>query len=180
MMEPSYFQIQYFVVGREPTAQAKMHRCLEEIKQRRNSIDNAKLEIEEQEDVIALCEIRMRNPDCPKVEEDVYKRRLQRKMDSTMKQIKDLRDRISVWSDEIGFLDKMYKDIAKKVELKDWNDYDVQLEYWNEKLGQEIRQRLLLNAPVDIELIKTVLALPDSAPVKKCLPVQKCINKGEL
>jgi len=36
-------------------------------------------------------------------------------------------------------------------------------------MSQEIKSRLLLNAPVDIEVIKTAMALPDQAPIKRQL-----------
>jgi len=66
-------------------------------------------------------------------------------------------------------LKDLYFQIESVVPLKPWDDYEVQLEYWSEKMSQEIKSRLIMNAPVDIEVIKTAMALPDQSPIKKQL-----------
>ena len=53
----SFFQLKYFVVGKEPTMQAKMWRCLTELKTRKEAIDIINLEIEETKDTIELLNI---------------------------------------------------------------------------------------------------------------------------
>ena len=42
----SYFQLKYFLIGKEPTNQAKMWQCLRELKTRRQSLKAISLEIE--------------------------------------------------------------------------------------------------------------------------------------
>ena len=43
----SYFQLKYFLIGKEPTLQSKMWQCLRELKTRNESITNMDLELEE-------------------------------------------------------------------------------------------------------------------------------------
>ncbi len=168
---PSFFQLHFFVIGKEPTLQSKMHKCLEEIGQRHAAIQNVELEIEELNDVIELHQLDIKRADrrFQAEEREIRIRQINRKIKSTVTHIQTLKDKIDAWQDEIKFLSGLFEQIADKVDLKNWNDYDVQLEYWNEKMAQEIRQRLIMNVPVDIELIKTTLSLPDSAPIKQHL-----------
>ncbi len=51
-------------------------------------------------------------------------------------------------------------------ELKDFDDLDAQKDYWNHKLGEEINLRILMHQPIDTELAKTVLALPEDISIK--------------
>ncbi len=164
---PTFFQLNFFVIGKEPTLQAKMHKCLQEIKERRNSIKSVELEIDELQDVNSLFEL---DKSKQKNEEGIIRvRQIDRKIQANKAQIENLKGKIHSWTEEIKFLKHLYDQIEIKVPLKSWDDYDVQLEYWSEKMAQEIRSRLLLNAPVDIEVIKTAMALPDQAPIKKQL-----------
>lgn len=166
----SHFQLCYFVIGKEPTNQAKMHRCLEEIKDRQNTISGIEMEIEELNDVIELYRIDIKKKSLLDTEEkEIRIRQVQRKIKSNLNHVESLKEKIKIWESEIKFLNEMLEQISKKTSLRNWNDYDVQLEYWSEKMAQEIRQRLILNAPVDIEVIKTTLSLPDSAPIKQQL-----------
>ena len=42
-----------------------------------------------------------------------------------------------------------------------------QIEYWNEKISQDLNLRMLLGKPLDIEMVKTALALNEKAPIKQ-------------
>ena len=50
----SYFQLKYFVVGKEPTTQSKMWRCVKELGARKESLDAIDAEILETQDNIEL------------------------------------------------------------------------------------------------------------------------------
>jgi translation elongation factor EF-G len=52
----SYFQLKYFLIGKEPTNQAKMWQCLRELKIRKESLSSLALEVEENKDNIELLE----------------------------------------------------------------------------------------------------------------------------
>lgn len=168
---PTFFQLNFFVIGKEPTLQAKMHRCLQEIKERRNAIKSVELEIDELQDVNSLhaLDLKRANKRFQAEEREIRSRQIKRKMTANETQIETLRGKVEAWTEEIKFLKNLYDQMAEHVELKSWDDYDVQLEYWSEKMSQEIKSRLVLNAPVDIEVIKTAMALPDQAPIKRQL-----------
>jgi hypothetical protein len=166
----TFFQLAHFVVGKEPTAQARMHRCLEEVRDRRKSVSALMLQIDETNDQNKLLDIEMERLDAlPLRERSIRERQLQRKVQANHRQLDELISRLATLQEEEVFLKQLYEETAKTTELKPWGDYGVQLEYWNAKLAQEIEQRLILNAPVDMEVIKTALALPEQAPIKQSL-----------
>ena len=53
----SYFQLKYFLIGKEPTYQSKMWQCLRELKTRYDSLEAIDLEREEVKDKIELLDI---------------------------------------------------------------------------------------------------------------------------
>lgn len=168
---PTFFQLNFFVIGKEPTNQAKMHKCLQEIKERTNTIKSVELEIAEVQDNIALLELDIKFLEKSKTKEQdqIHIRQIKRKISANMSHLEALQSKIETWHAEINFLKHLFDQIAKVIPLKPWDDYEVQLEYWNEKMTQEIRSRLIMNAPVDIEVIKTAMSLPDAAPIKQQL-----------
>jgi hypothetical protein len=56
---PSLFQMQCFVLQKEPTIQGKLHQCLLELKSRDASLESIELEIEEQQDRLEVIDIDM-------------------------------------------------------------------------------------------------------------------------
>ena len=72
-------------------------------------------------------------------------------------------------------IDKSYVNVKLKELFKKYNpenkiidieDKKNQLDYWNEKLDQELGLTSLLGHPLSMELVRSVLALPNEAPVK--------------
>ena len=51
--------------------------------------------------------------------------------------------------------------------LKPFDDLESQKEYWNERLSQDLNMKVLLQHPLDNELVKTILALDNEMPIKK-------------
>jgi chromosome segregation ATPase len=145
MGSPTFFQLNYFVIGKEPTPQSKMHKCIEEIRDRYKAIKNIKFEIDELKDQV------------------------DRKIDSNIEQIEFLKSKIDSYEKEIKFLKELFDQINERVPLKPWDDYNVQLEYWNAKMTQEINTRAIMGLPADLETIKLIAALPDQMPIKKQL-----------
>jgi hypothetical protein len=165
---PTFFQLTYFVVGQEPTAQAKMRRCLDEMKSRRNMVKAANLEIEETNDINALHRLGIEKTDDDQ-EGIIRIKQLKRKITSNDHHIKDLEGKVKAWLIEIDFLRECYEKIALQELPKPWNDHDVQLEYWNAKLTKDIKSKILLQNGVDIMTLETALALPNNAPIKQQL-----------
>lgn len=167
---PTFFQLQFFVIGKEPTNQAKLHKCIQEINDRKRSMRNVELEIEELLDINTLHNMDIdRLKTVTAIEKDIKIRQIERKIKANELQIESLKKNKENWEEEIKFIQSMYDQISTKEQLKPWNNYDVQLEYWSEKIANEIKSRILMNSPVDIEVIKTAMSLPDQAPIKKQL-----------
>ena len=53
----SYFQLKYFLIGKEPTNQAKMWQCLRELKARQEILNSVDLQLEEEKDNLEIYNI---------------------------------------------------------------------------------------------------------------------------
>lgn len=161
------FQLSFFMLGREPTIQAKLHRCISELQTRKKSLESAYMELEEIADRIRLLEISIDEIGEMSVEKkEILTRQIHRRIKQDRMLETDVKARIKGLEEETVFFLEAYKTISEKEPLKNWDDTEVQLEYWNEKYYREIRDRMLLQMPIDLEIIRSVLALPDDTKVK--------------
>ena len=164
--ETSFFQIACFLIGQEPTDQAKLHKCIHEISGRVKSIKSVELELAEIADLAELQSLEMEKLD-NSTEGIIKKRMMLRKIHSHLDQMRRLEEKKESWEKEIDYLYQLYKAVSLIEPLKPWGDYSVQMEYWSAKFRNEIKTRSLLNMPIDLETIKAVLALPEEASVKQ-------------
>lgn len=169
-LKHSYFQLEYFVIGNEPTNQSKIRQCIIEIRSRKTDIDNINLELEELQDKKILLELQLDNiKENKKVkakEKEVRVRMTNRKIQSIDNKIIELEEVQRNKVDECNFLASLFKHLIKIEPIREWEDPDVQKEYWDAKLLHEFRIRLLLGNNIDTELAKTIMALPDDTKVK--------------
>lgn len=179
----SFFQLQHFVVNKEPTTQSRMWQCIRELRMRREAIEKIQFEIEETKDNLQLAELEIRkieigwnitrdNSEMGKLgreSDEIKKRQFQRRKDVTARSLEDLRKRLLEQMEEAQFFTKSLEALQKIEELKPFDDPQSQREYWNERLTQELNVRLLLKQPIDAELAKTIFALNEDAPIKKQL-----------
>lgn len=174
----SYFQMKYFIVNKEPTLQSKMWQCLREIKVRKEALENIQRELDDSDDrreliLIEIEKISFRNPgdDMPlelaEREKAIEIRRLKRQLKALDDSVQQLKRRLKETEEEAHFFCSSFRQLEQIEPLKPYDSLEVQTEYWNEKLSQEMNLRMMLHAPIDIELVKTVLALNDNAPIKK-------------
>jgi len=171
----SYFQLKYFVIGKEPTHQARMWQCLRELKSRRESLTALDMEIADAHDNIELLNIQVEehiSQDAGKTENDkrryqIMFRKLKRQVTAAQHNLCQLEDRKKWLLQEARFFLESYKNLEKLEPLKAYDDIEVQKQYWGEKLANKINLKMLLQSPLDMELIETVIALPDDIPVKK-------------
>jgi len=163
----SYFQLQYFIIGKEPTIQAKLWRCVRELKTRKETIAAIKLEIDDINDDLELINIKIQDMSViSTLRDEIKKRKLARKKTGLSNRLENLNDRLKNISEEAEFLIRAYQALEKKESIKPYDDLNSQKQYWDEKLGQEFNLRMLLGMPMDLELIKTILALSSDSPVK--------------
>jgi len=181
----SYFQLKYFIIGKEPTHQSKLWQCLRELKSRHESIRAIILELDDVNDKLSLLDIeedrlqlKKSEPistacfeqQCQELERreyDIKIRRLKRQRAALVENALQLRERLKNNEEEARFFIQAFEALERKEKLKPYDDLEAQKEYWNARLTQDINMRVLLQNPVDVELMKTVLALNNDAPIKQ-------------
>ena len=174
----SFFQLQFFVIGKEPTLQSKLWRCVKELQARKESLDSLNLEIEDVKDKIILLELEQLENSFTQIDgvelSEITKKKKEIKVRSCERHAKSLRKTINTLEkkkkhveEEASFFVSAYKELSKFEAIKSYDDENSQLEYWNEKLSQELGLRGLIRQPLDIDLVKTILAMDDKAPIKK-------------
>jgi hypothetical protein len=189
----SYFQLKHFIVGQEPTHQARMWQCLRELKNRRDSVAAIKMEVDDTNDKLALLDIEEQRikvyiHDCdippsqyvPNTDEaksklndlniaehEIKLRRLDRQRLSLKESLSQLKTKQKNNLEECAFFVQAFEGLEKIAPLKPFDDLESQKEYWNTRLTEEINMRMILHQPLDIELMKTVLALHNDSPIKK-------------
>jgi len=177
----SYFQLRYFVIGKEPTNQSKMWQCLREIKTRKESLDSIELEVQEQIDALELKEIeekvlRMESPmassnlevsELRGKEKEIKLRKVKRQKKAAKSNIIQLLSRKKYIEEELSFFLEMFKALEKTEPLKDLDDLEAQKAYWSEKLAQKLNMKMLLGGQLESELVETIVALPDDMEIKK-------------
>ncbi len=156
----TFFQLNFFILGKEPTHQAKMKKCVDELKIRKKSVDAMLLEIDELNDKNELLEI-------TETKNEIEKRMKQRRILNNNRQIDNLLESMKSQKEEIDFFLEAFNKLSEKEAMKPWDDMEVQLEYWNAKLTEEINTRLSAGLPIDTETMRTILALPNDLPIKK-------------
>jgi hypothetical protein len=171
----SYFQLKYFLLGKEPTNQAKLWQSLRELKNRYDSLMAINLEIEESKDNIELLNIHTKRIK-QKIEKSINDkqqilqiklRKLERRQKSAQHGINQLLEKKKWLTEESRFFLEFFKNLRKVEELKPFDDLESQKQYWGEKLMRKINLKSLLQSSPDVDLIETALALPDDIPFKK-------------
>jgi hypothetical protein len=172
----SYFQLKYFLIGKEPTNQAKMWQCLRELKLRKDNLKNLLLQIEEEKDKLELHEIniiklnKLKDQEIDEItakELVVKQRQLNRAVEGVKNTILDLQEKQRFIEEECEFFLQTYNNIEKIEPIKNFDDIDAQKEYWGTKLLEKMNLKILLENNIDIELVETVLSLPDDIPIKQ-------------
>lgn len=165
---PSYFQLRHFVLGKEPTTQAKLKRCVEELRTRNNDIFSIKNEINACHDKISLLN---------KGEKDEIKKRMVvRQAEAIERQIYKLQTMLQEKFEECQFFVNAYNELIRIEPHKPWDDPDVQLEYWEAKLGEDVRRRMQYGLPLDMEVIRTILSLPKGSGLRQLMLEKKAIS----
>ena len=175
----SYFQLKYFIVGKEPTAQAKIWQCLREMKARRDALEAIILEREETNDKIELAELRIERlktyssnfgidaPEIDQKEREIRVRQSKRKLVSLKKALTDLEVRQKDTEEEAAFFLQAFGDLVKTNGVKDYDDVAAQKEYWTARFSNEMNLKFMLENRIDGEMAKAILSMPDEAVVKQ-------------
>jgi len=149
------FQLNFFVLGKEPTHQAKLKRCVDELRSRQSTLESMKMEMDDLRDKNLLLE-------ASKPQEEIAARMVERKVYANNKMIAELASKVRNTEEEMLFFVDAFERLNEVEAMKSWDDVDVQTQYWSAKLTEEVNHRLMMRLPIDVEIIKTALSLPDS------------------
>lgn len=179
----SFFQIEKFIIGKEPTVHAQLWQIIREIQARTETFDSLQRQLEDAEDNLELIDLRIERSnreikilsnqedemiDLEIQEREINIKKLQREKKSLVRSASKVRHKFKSLIEELSFLVVGYeKIVATHGEIKPFDDDESQREVWNEKLLEEFNLRVILQRPLDPEFVKTVMCLGDEAPVKQ-------------
>lgn len=179
----TFFQLEKFVIGKEPTAQSQLWQIVREMQARLETVDSYRKQLEDAEDTLELfdikierhnrnlrlqCEFPQSDHDLNLQECEINIRKLQRDKDSLILSAIKVKKKLKCVLEELAFLMAGYeKIVANHGEAKSLDDDEAQREMWNEKLLEEFNLRVVLQRPLEPEFVRTVLCLGDDAPVKQ-------------
>ena len=176
------FQIEHFIIGKESSFYGRIWQCLRELQQRYETIQAVDCELLDIEDNIKLEEIELKklqiknkNYESPisqelaelkKQKKEIILRKQTRKVDSYKKSLDKTRQRRMEVLAECRKFIEVFKTLINEKSFVDINDPQAQLEFWNAKFGSELNLHAMLNHPMNAELVKSVLALPNESNIK--------------
>jgi hypothetical protein len=170
----TFYQLKHFVLGKELTTQAKLQKCLREIDARVSAMKSMNLGIEEAEDDIKMLDLKMAILEKKKEKNDLHreyksiqKRKLNRKKTALMDSVRDMTKKLRETEEETNFFMAAYEQLEKIEPLKRHDDPESNAEFWNENFAQELQLRLLLQKPLDLELVKCILAMDNESATRK-------------
>ena len=177
----TFFQIEKFIIGKEPTHQGQLWQIIRELRSRQESVESILSDMEQAEDDLELFDLKVEraNREIKRLSEsegndldikelELAIRKLQREKTALEKSAEKARLQLKYTLEEVSFLVSGYERVLKEVgKVKSVDDAQAQAELWNEKLLEQFNLRILLRNPIDSELVRTIMALDDTTPVKK-------------
>lgn len=186
----SYFQLKYFLIGKEPTMQSKMWQCLRELKTRRETLRSIKLEVDDLKDKLELLDIKskrielaLKNAEMDELsrrENEIELRRVERQKASLLESHAAIQEREKWTLEESRFFLETFKNLEKIEPLKHYDDLESQKQYWAARLSQKLNLKLLSKQAMDTELVETIMALPDDMEIKKQVVNTLSLKQQEL
>jgi hypothetical protein len=170
----TFYQLKHFILGKELTTQAKLQKCLREIDARRSSLKSMNLGIEEAEDEGKIIDLKTTALEKKKAKNEldreyksIQKRKLARKKDSLLDSIHEMKKKLKETEEEMSFFMSAYQQLEKIEPLRRYDDPESNAQFWNENFAQELQLRILLQKPLDLELVKCILALDDQSSTRR-------------
>lgn len=182
----SFFQIEKFIIGTQPTAQAQLWAIVRELDSRKEQIQAIEKDLLDAEDNLELISINMEKidreirilskiteTDNPFVdlnirEKEINIKKLEREKKSLISASQKLNKKLKCIFEEVNCFILGYEKITNICgPIKPVDDPEAQKEMWNEKFLEEFNLRIILNKPFDTEFVKHVLYMDDKSTVKK-------------
>jgi len=163
----SDFQIEKFIIGKELTPSAKAWQCVRELKTRYESLVNLEMEIGNVLDDIEIKKIEIEEEKLKDSKKTPFVvRKMQRYLKNLENNYTRLLENKKNYEDECKKILELFDEINAKNHIKKWNDDTAQLEYFENKLGNEFNLDFLLGNPVNKELVRSILQLDNSSKLK--------------
>lgn len=170
----TFYQLKHFVLGKEVTTQAKMWKCLRELEARLVSAKSMKKGIEDAEDDCRMLEIKMEALEKKKTKgrlhreyRGIQRRKMERQRGGLLESICEMRRRLEETEEEMGFFLGAYRQMEAMEPLRDHDDPESNARYWDQNFSQELQLRLMLQRPLDLELVKSILALDEGSESRR-------------
>lgn len=170
----TFFQLKHFVLGKELTTQAKLQKCVREMDARRKSLKSMILGLEDALDEAEILRLKRASLEkkkpkntLDKKHSEIQNRRLGRKLEMLLDSIEEMRLKIRETEEETEFFIRAFEQLEAIEPLKRYDDPEANAEFWNENFTQDLRLRLMLQKPIDLELVKCILALDPESPVRQ-------------
>lgn len=173
----TFFQLKHFVLGKELTTQGKLQKCVKELESRVEAMESIKLSIEEAQDDMELLSLKIKSlevknkknglPDpLHRKYKEIQIRKLERKKKLLSNSLDNLKNKYKEAEEEASFFLGAFRQLEAIEPLRDYDDAESNQRFWNENFGQELKLRLLLQKPLDLELVKSILALNKESPIR--------------
>lgn len=172
----SYYQLKYFMLGKEPTTQSQLWQCLRQLQCKKETIENINLQIADTKDDLELLSIEKEkleeqaisvSNDLHKRELAVKARKLKRREESLLCNINKLDKKRMFEIEESRFYVQAFEALQEIETLKDYDDFDAQSEYWEAVVREDINLRIITGQAVSPEMLKTAMALHDGSSIKQ-------------
>lgn len=170
----TFYQLKHFVLGKEVTTQAKMWKCIRELEARVGSAKSILNGIEEAEDDLKIMDIRAQVLEKKKSKsplhreyKEIKRRKLDRRRMALEESVADMRKRLSEVEEEMRFFLGAYRQMEAIEPLRPHDDPEANAEYWNQNFSQELQLRMMLHRPLDLELVKCILAMHEGSEVRR-------------
>lgn len=173
------FQIEHFMLGKETSTNGKLWQCIRELGSRKENLTAVNLEIDETRDNLELANLKLEYfKNKPTFHKNVVLEKLANKKKEILirkheRRIKNLESAlVKVYERKTAILSECEKIIEvfnkhnpdnKPIDIDDEKN---QLEYWNSRLMEEINLSAMCGVAPSVELIKSVLAMPNDSQVK--------------
>lgn len=185
------FQIEHFMIGKESSKNGKIWQCVRELGSRKENLDSLQLEQEQTQDNLELAKIKLdiikartvfnknfQIENLNKRKKEILIRKQERTIKNIEKSLEKLKERKLSILLECKKIIEVFNHYNPQNKVIDIDDKDNQLEYWNSKFLEEINLSAMLGLPVGVEIVKSVLALPENSQVKNQL-VNAMVNNGK-
>jgi hypothetical protein len=170
------FQIEKFIIAKEPTIQGQLWQIVREVRARYESLEAMELQLKDMEDDAAIIDIRIVrlhgktfSDELQNKEKEIRIRKLERSRTSLSASREKLMLKMRYVMEELRIFVHAFDHLSKTEKMKPLDDVQSQRQYWNEKFAEELNLRLLLNGRLDAELVRSVMVFDDAMPVKKQL-----------